>query len=77
LNLMVIHSLKDENYNPSKKVPYLEYQFRTSASGSGTPPVANSAKIVKVEVMVDGGYTETIEKTVGLPKPVTGFVIQQ
>jgi len=77
LNLMVVHSLKVVDTDPPQKVPYLEYQFRTSASGTGTPPVSNSAKIVKVEVMVDGGYTETIEKTIGLQKPVTGFVIQQ
>ena len=73
---MLIHSLKDSSYSPAKKIPYLEYQFRSTAI-SDTPPISNSSKIVKVEVMVDGGYSETIEKTIALPKPITGFVIQQ
>ena len=76
LKFMVIHSLKDTSIPTSKKIPYLEYQFRSTAI-SGTPPISNSSKIVKVEVMVDGGYSETIEKTIALPKPITGFVIQQ
>ncbi|MBN1494117.1 hypothetical protein JW911_00055 [Candidatus Peregrinibacteria bacterium] len=75
LRLMVIHTLREEI--TGSKVPYVEYQFRTDAPPTGTPPIANSSKIVKIEVMVDGGYSQTLERTIALPKPITGFVIEQ
>jgi hypothetical protein len=71
LRLQVVHSLFNEIY---QKVPYLEYQFK---SPDIEEPVSSTSKVVSVDVMVEGGYSETIERTIPLPKPVTGFVIQQ
>ncbi len=73
LRILAVHTLKDNNSNI---VPYLEYQF-SSTYNSGSTPVSNTSKVVHVEVMIDGGYSETIEKTVGIAKSVSGFVIQQ
>jgi hypothetical protein len=71
LRLQVVHSLFNGTY---QKVPYLEYQFK---SPDIEEPVSSTSKVVSVDVMVEGGYSETIERTIPLPKPVTGFVIQQ
>ncbi|MBU1446212.1 hypothetical protein KKD70_03045 [Patescibacteria group bacterium] len=73
LNFTLIHSLQDVNGN---SVPYLEYQFRTPVV-EPNPSIASNEKLVRTEVMLDGGYSETIEKSIDLTKPVTGFVIQQ
>jgi hypothetical protein len=43
----------------------------------GESAVANTSRVVRVEVMVDGGVTEEIEKVIKLPKQGAGFVIQQ
>jgi hypothetical protein len=73
LNFTLIHTLQDINGN---SVPYLEYQFRTPVQ-TDKPSIASNEKLVRTEVMLDGGYSETIEKSIDLTKPVTGFVIQQ
>ena len=74
LNLQVIHTLKDDSDNT---IPYLEYQFKAPINLSSDLPVSNTSKVVRVDVMVDGGYSETLEKTIALPKPISGFVISQ
>ena len=73
LKLLVVHTLRDANDNI---VPYLEYQFSSTYNPSSTP-ISNTSKVVKVDVMIDGGYSKTIEKIVGIAKSVSGFVIQQ
>ena len=72
LNFTLIHNLQDT----SGGVPYLEYQFRTPVI-EPNPSIASNEKLIRTEVMLDGGYSETIEKSIDLTKPVTGFVIQQ
>jgi len=73
LKLFVIHMLKD---NSNSVVPYLEYQFSSTYYANSTP-VSNTSKVVHIEVMIDGGYSEVIDKIVGIAKSVSGFVIRQ
>ena len=72
LNFTLIHTLVDID----GEIPYLEYQFRTPVI-EPNPSIASNEKLIRTEVMLDGGYSETIEKSIDLTKPVTGFVIQQ
>lgn len=74
LNLLVVHTLRDPN---NQTIPYLEYQFKSTLDTPSEAPISNTSKVVRVDVMVDGGYSETLEKTIALPKPVSGFVISQ
>ncbi|MFC1656105.1 Tfp pilus assembly protein FimT/FimU [Patescibacteria group bacterium] len=74
LTFMVIHTLRDST---GSQIPYLEYQFSAPAPTGGLPTVSSTSKVVRVDVMVDGGYSETLEKSIALPKASTGFVIQQ
>ncbi len=74
LNLLAIHTLKSDG---DKTIPYLEYQFKAPIDLATQSPISSTSKVVRVEVMVDGGYSETLERTIALPKPVSGFVIQQ
>lgn len=74
LRIITVHTLRD---TADRIVPYLEYQFKAPINLSTDAPVSNTSKVVHVEVMIDGGYSETIEKTVGIAKSVSGFVIQQ
>lgn len=73
LRIIPVHTLSDS----SGTVPYLEYQFKARINSSLDKPVSNTSKVVHVEVMVDGGYSETIDKIVSIAKSVSGFVIQQ
>ncbi len=72
LNFTLVHTLN----STSGHIPYLEYQFRTPVI-EPNPSIASNEKLIRTEVMLDGGYSETIEKSINLTKPVTGFVIQQ
>jgi len=72
LKLLVVHTLRD-NYGV---VPYLEYQFSSTYNPASTP-ISSTSKVVHVEVMIDGGYSTSIDKIVGIAKSVSGFVIQQ
>ncbi|MBA4336424.1 hypothetical protein C0416_01445 [bacterium] len=72
LKLLVVHTLRD-NYGV---VPYLEYQFSSTYNTASTP-ISSTSKVVHVEVMIDGGYSTSIDKIVGIAKSVSGFVIQQ
>jgi len=74
LRIIPVHTLKNTS---DETIPYLEYQFKAKLNSSLDKPVSNTSKVVHVEVMIDGGYSETIEKTVGIAKSVSGFVIQQ
>jgi hypothetical protein len=74
LNLLVVHTLRDAQNNT---IPYLEYQFKATLDTSSEAPISSTSKVVRVDVMVNGGYSETLEKTIALPKPVSGFVISQ
>jgi len=74
LNLLVVHTLRDQSNNT---IPYLEYQFKATLDNSAEAPISSTSKVVRVDVMVDGGYSETLERTIALPKPVSGFVISQ
>jgi len=73
LRIIPVHTLQDLNGT----VPYLEYQFKARIDTSLDKPVSNTSKVVHVEVMIDGGYSVLIERTVGIAKSVSGFVIQQ
>jgi hypothetical protein len=73
LRLRAIHTLREDGTN--RTVPYLEYQFKSP--DISVSPISSTSKVVTVDVMVEGGYSETIERTIPLPKPITGFVIQQ
>ena len=73
LNFTLIHTLIATD---TDNIPYLEYQFRTPIQ-TDKPSIASNEKLIRTEVMLDGGYSETIEKSIDLTKPVTGFVIQQ
>jgi hypothetical protein len=73
LNFTLIHTLIATD---TDNIPYLEYQFRTPVVAPN-PSIASNEKLIRTEVMLDGGYSETIEKSIDLTKPVTGFVIQQ
>ncbi len=73
LKLLVVHTLRDNYQNT---VPYLEYQFSSTYNPSSTP-ISSTSKIVNVDVMIDGGYSTSISKIVGIAKSVSGFVIQQ
>jgi hypothetical protein len=75
LNLLAIHTLKDD-YNNSK-IPYIEYQFKAPIDLATQSPISSTSKVVKIDVMIDGGYSESFERNIALPKPVSGFVIQQ
>ena len=74
LRIIPVHTLKNAS---DETVPYLEYQFKARINSSLDKPVSNTSKVVHVEVMIDGGYSETIEKSVDIAKSVSGFVIQQ
>ena len=74
LKLISIHTLRTSDGTP---IPYLEYQFRTKLQSGSLPPIANVSKVIEAEVMIDGGFTEKIERKISLPKPATGYVIQQ
>jgi hypothetical protein len=74
LNLLVIHTLRDPQ---DRTIPYLEYQFKSTLDSPSATPISSTSKVVRVDVMVDGGYSETLEKTIALPKPISGFVISQ
>ena len=73
-NLLGIHTLQDQN---DFTIPYLEYQFKAPIDLATQSPISSTSKVVRVDVMVDGGYSETLERNIALPKPVSGFVIQQ
>ncbi|MFC1599862.1 hypothetical protein ACFL3T_02435 [Patescibacteria group bacterium] len=75
LNLLVVHTLREDG-NPDRVIPYLEYQFKATLDSSDSP-ISSTSKVVRVDVMVNGGYSETLEKTIALPKPISGFVISQ
>jgi len=76
LNLLAIHTLEqDSTINPT--IPYLEYQFKAPIDLATDSPISSTSKVVRIDVMIDGGYSETLERTIALPKPVSGFVIQQ
>lgn len=77
LNLLAIHTLEHGEPPLNVKIPYLEYQFKAPIDLATQSPISSTSKVVRVEVMVDGGYSETLERTIALPKPVSGFVIQQ
>ncbi|MFC1647664.1 hypothetical protein ACFL10_01570 [Patescibacteria group bacterium] len=74
LQLLVIHTLKDVN---NSTIPYIEYQFKAPIDLATDEPISSTAKVVRVDVMIDGGYSETLERSISLPKPISGFVIQQ
>ncbi|MFC1810494.1 hypothetical protein ACFLZH_03255 [Patescibacteria group bacterium] len=74
LNLLVVHTLRDAG---NATIPYIEYQFKAPEPLSGKSPISSTSKVVRVDVMIDGGYSETLERTISLPKPISGFVIQQ
>jgi hypothetical protein len=74
LQLLVIHTLKDTSDN---KIPYIEYQFKAPIDLATDSPISSTSKVVKIDVMIDGGYSESFERNIALPKPVSGFVIQQ
>ena len=73
LKLLVVHTLRASN---GDIVPYLEYQFSSTYNPASTP-ISSTSKVVHVEVMIDGGYSTSIDKIVGIAKSVSGFVIQQ
>lgn len=78
LNLLAIHTLEYGTTPPDvAKIPYIEYQFKAPIDLATQSPISSTSKVVKVEVMVDGGYSETFERNIALPKPASGFVIQQ
>ncbi|MCK4823368.1 hypothetical protein KA005_46880, partial [bacterium] len=76
LNLLVVHTLREDG-TPDRTIPYLEYQFKARLDTPSEAPISSTSKVVRVDVMVNGGYSETLEKTIALPKPVSGFVISQ
>lgn len=77
LNLLAIHTLEHGDPPSNIKIPYLEYQFKAPIDLATQSPISSTSKVVRVDVMVDGGYSETLERNIALPKPVSGFVIQQ
>jgi hypothetical protein len=74
LRIMAVHQLRDSS---DRTVPYLEYQFKAPINIGTDKPISNTSKVVHVEVMIDGGYSTSIDKIVGIAKSVSGFVIQQ